>query len=69
MITLYDGGRSVMKKISWVLSIVYGLPSFPAWKTLTGDELKARWILLRSIVRLHSLLEGFRTGSYNLVRL
>src|SRR5262249_52665799 len=49
MIALYDGGRSVMKTISWVLSVVYGLPSFPAWKTLIGDELKARWILLRSI--------------------
>jgi hypothetical protein len=49
MIALYDGGRSVVKTISWVLSMVYGLPGFPAWKTLTEDELKSRWLLLRSI--------------------
>src|SRR5262249_27866656 len=49
MIAIYDGGRNVMKTILWVLSMVYGLPSFPAWKTLTEDELKSRWLLLRSI--------------------
>jgi len=38
-----------MKTILWVLSMVYGLPSFPAWKTLTEDELESRWLLLRSI--------------------
>ena len=38
-----------MKTILWILSAVYGIPNFPAWKTLSEDELKARWILLRSI--------------------
>jgi hypothetical protein len=35
--------------ILWILSMVYGLPSFPASKTLAEDELESRWLRLRSI--------------------
>jgi hypothetical protein len=38
-----------MKTILWILTLVDGLPSFPAWKLLAKDELESRWLLLRSI--------------------